>query len=81
MLPWAEGITSLIRYSFKLITIFVSAESVPDVDVEKFNATLKKVFCKWRLFTAGHWSRWVKWNTDLNIRLREQGMDLLPLCD
>ena len=74
----AEGITSLIRNSHKLITLYVFAETIHRLSVENFNATLKEMFCNRRLFTAGHYICG-KHIRNLDIRLWEQGADLLPL--
>ena len=78
----AEGITSLVRISPKLITFYLvmSAETIYRLDVEKFNETLKQMFLKRKLFTAGdymlcdEWDYWIE-----KIRLREQDTHLLPL--
>jgi len=66
----AEGITSLVRNSPKLITLYLSAESIPHVDIENFNATLKKTFCKRRLFTAGDYILCNKWDKCMACRFR-----------
>ena len=74
----AEGITSLVRNSPNLITLYLSAKTIHRLNVENFNATLKKTFCKRRLFTAGHY---ILCNTydNFKFKLWEQGTDLLPL--
>ncbi|XP_065920439.1 uncharacterized protein [Dysidea avara] len=79
----AEGITSLVRSSPKLITLYLHAGSIHhgDVDVDFFSAKLKKMFCKRRLFTAGYYM--VNYNVygDSTDVLWEHGTDLLPLWD
>ena len=77
----AEGITSLVRNSPKLITLHLRAIDIRhgDVDVDFFNAKLKTMFCKRRLFTAGNYM--VNYNPfgDSTDVLWEQDTDLLPL--
>ena len=76
----AEGITSLVRNSPKLITLYLCAQTIHHVDVEEnFNATLKKLFCNRRLFTAGHYILCVQQQKKFNIELLEQGTDLLTM--
>jgi len=74
----AKGITSLVRNSPKLITLYLSAKTIHCLSVENFKTTLKKMFCKRRLFRAGHYIC-DRCPRNLNIRLWEQGADLLPL--
>ena len=53
----AEGITSLVRNSPKLIILCLYASRVHvDGNVINFNATLKKMFSERKLFTAGYYS-------------------------
>ncbi|XP_065914895.1 uncharacterized protein [Dysidea avara] len=75
----AEGITSLVRNSPKLITLYLSAETIHHVDVENFNVTLKKMFCNRRLFTAGHYILFDNGKRKFSTEMMEQGTDLLPL--
>ena len=84
----AEGITSLVRNSPKLITFLlylkIGAETVKNV-----NATLKKAFSKRRLFTAGYCSVTCVGNVknftqqnNVTVRvLQDQDTNLLPLCN
>ncbi|XP_065914945.1 uncharacterized protein [Dysidea avara] len=74
-----EGITSLVRNSPKLITLYLSAETMHRVDVENFSATLKKLFFNRRLFTAGHYILCVQQQKIFDIQLMKQGTDLLPI--
>ena len=77
-----EGITSLVRNSPKLITLYLLV-SVVDVYVENFNAALKKMFWNRKLFTAGllmHKKFSSRIMEQDNV-LWEQGTDLLPLWD
>jgi len=74
----AEGISSLVRNSPKLITLYVSAQTIHCLSVENFNATLKEMFCNRRLFTAGHYI-YDKHITFFHCGLWEQRTDLLPL--
>ena len=74
----AEGITSLVRNSPELITLYVSTENIHRLSVVNFNATLKEMFCNRRLFTAGHYIC-DKCIRNVDIRLLDQGTDLLPL--
>jgi len=74
----AEGITFLVRNSRKLITLYVSAQTIHRLSVENFNATLKEMFCNRRLFTAGHYIC-DKCIRNVDIKLLDQGADLLPL--
>jgi len=78
----AEGITSLVRNSPKLLTLYFTAETIHRLSVEKFDARLRKMFCKRKLFTAGHYILCGpnQFSRDLlDIRLWEQGTDILPL--
>jgi len=74
----AEGITSLVRNSPKLITLCVSAQTIHRLSVENFNATLKERFCNRRLFTAGHYTC-DKHIGNVDSILWEQGTNFLPL--
>ena len=74
-----EGITSLVRNSSKLYLV-VSAETIHRFDVENFNDTLKQIFCRRKLFTGGDYILCNEWDDEIfEIRLREQGTNLLPL--
>jgi len=72
-----EGITSLVKNSPKLITFYLSTATKRRWDVEIFNNTLKKMFCKRKLFTAGHYQLCT--NVHFNTGLWEQGTNVLPL--
>ena len=78
-----EGITSLVRNSPALITLYLLV-SVMDAYVENFNAALKKMFWNRKLFTAGL-LRHTKFIPILKLAMEqdnvlwEQGTDLLPL--
>ena len=74
----AEGITSLVRNSPKLITLYVSAQTIHRLSVENFNATLREMFCNRRLFTAGHYIC-DRRTIFVDCGLWELGTDLLPL--
>ena len=50
------------------------------VDVENFNASLKKMFWNRKLFTAGHCTVGTNQFAD-QVVLWEQGVDLLPLWE
>jgi len=77
----AEGITSLVKNSPNLRTLYLCAK-VRHVDVESFNASLKKMFWNRKLFTAGHY---MLSNSQLSHQVVlvcwEQGVDLLPLWE
>ena len=77
----AEGITSLVKNSPKLRTLYLCVQ-VKHVDVESFNASLKKMFWNRKLFTAGHYTLS---NSQLTHQVVlvcwEQGVDLLPLWE
>ena len=53
----AEGITSLVRNSPNLITLNLRARTIfhECVNVETFNAKIKRTFYRRRLFTSGHY--------------------------
>jgi len=78
----AEGITSLVRNSPKLLTLYLTAKTIHCLSVEKFTARLKEMFCKRKLFTAGHYilcDRNQFPRNLLDIGLWEQGTDILLL--
>jgi len=75
-----DGITSLVRNSPKLITLYLCV-SFLDVKEENFNATLKKLFGNRRLFTAGLYNLMDFWRNGSREVLLEQGTDLIPLWD
>ena len=73
-----EGITSLVRNSPKLITLYLQV-SVMDVGVEYFNATIEKLIWNSKLFTAGRYELVVSWDISLIDVIWEQGTDLYSL--
>ena len=73
----AEGITSLVRNSPKLMTLWLYAARLT-VSMKNFNAKLKKMFSRRRLFTAGYCN--INENRNfLSYVLQEQGTNLVPL--
>ncbi|XP_065907093.1 uncharacterized protein [Dysidea avara] len=74
-----EGITSLVRNSPKLITLYLRAYNV-NGNVENFNASLKKMFYSRKLFSTGHYML-NNYEHVVHAVLRGQGSDLLPLWD
>ena len=72
----AKGITSLVRNSPNLMTLFLKTDR--KLNEEHFNATLKKEFSKRRLFTAGYCCVNGKGDISFNV-LREQGADFFNL--
>ncbi|XP_065908495.1 uncharacterized protein [Dysidea avara] len=72
-----EGITSLVRNSPKLMTLYLCVNHV-DGNMENYNIPPKNMFWNRKLFTAGH--RMIDVDEFANLAaLWEQGMDLLPL--
>ena len=74
----AEGITSLLRNSPKLVTLYLYVSAM-DVSVLNFKATLKKTFWNRRLFTVGLYKLTDSWYDSARDVLREQCTDLFPL--
>ena len=73
-----EGITSLLRNSPKLITLYLYVSAM-NVNVLNFKATLKKMFWNRIFFTAGLYKLTDSWYDSARDVLREQGTDLFPL--
>ena len=73
----AEGITSLVRNSPKLLMLHlaVSAEAIHHLDAENFNATLKRMFYKRKLFASGIY---ILCANNKLIRMLEQGTVFFP---
>ena len=71
----AEGITSLVRNSPKMVALYLKTEF--NLNEEHFKATLKKEFSKRRLFTAGYCNINDKGGIPCDDALREQGADFL----
>ena len=79
----AEGITSLVRNSPKLITSYLIVRNITlkeTESVETFNIMLKEMFSQRRLFTKGYYcfDKFGKSNISLEDLLQEQDTDLLP---
>jgi len=81
-----EGVTSLVRNSPKLITLFIilSLYDVKDcspeiVDTLEINATVKRMFCHRRLFRVGCYSMIRAQNTEIESVLTRQDTDLTKL--
>ena len=78
-----EGITSLVRNSPRLITLYairtcdVDRKVLGYDDVEHFNDTIKKIFCHRKLFidSAGHYTA----HSLSQEVFTQEGTDLLPL--
>jgi len=73
-----KSITSLVKNSPKLITLHLHV-TINDMNLEHFNATLKKLFWNRRLFAAGLYELVVSWDINSMDVLWEQGTDLLLL--
>ena len=76
-----ESITSLVRNSPKLITVHLSVGTIQHVDgyVRTLNNALKKMFCRRKLFSSGHFMVYLGSSGSLSDVLWEQGVDHFPV--
>jgi len=76
-----ESITSLVRNSPKLITLHLSVGIIQHVDryVRTFNNAIKKMFCRRKLFSSGHFIVYLGSRGSLSDILWQQGVDRFPV--